>query len=191
MPVAAATQKTNEAPAYGRSAKTLHWLVVALLACQFTTAAVLPQVELDTTPDTVINLHFSFGIAILIVMAIRVVHRWRHPVPVAQGDAPPWERVLARASHLTFYFVLLVGPFLGWASASAHGVPVRLFGLVALPDLAPRKAAWALLAGDIHGYAMWTLLGLLAVHAGAALFHHFVRHDKVLRRMLPRRCGEV
>lgn len=191
MPVAAAAEKTNEAPVYSGSAKTLHWLVVALLACQFTTAAVLPHIELDTAPDTVINLHFSFGIAILIVMAIRLVHRWMHPVPVAPGDAPPWERVLALASHLTFYFVLLVGPFLGWASASAHSVPVRLFGLVALPDLAPRKAAWALLAGDIHGYAMWTLLGLIAVHAGAALLHHFVRHDQVLRRMLPRRCGGV
>jgi cytochrome b561 len=77
------------------------------------------------------------------------------------------------------------GPLLGWAAASSHSVPVRLFGLFQLPAIAPRKAGWGSLAGDVHSYLMWTLLGLVALHAAAALFHHFVRHDGVLRRMLP------
>ena len=171
---------------YDRTAKALHWLVVVLLTCQFVSAALLPHIKVDTPVDTVIALHFSLGIVIAIVMAVRLAHRWMHPVAVAPGDAPAWERVLARASHLLFYVVLIVGPFLGWAAASAHSVPVRLFGLIALPSIAPRKAPWGLLAGDIHGYAMWTLLGLIGLHAAAALFHHFVRRDDVLRRMLPR-----
>ncbi len=131
-----------------------------------------------------VNLHFNFGLLILFVMAARLVHRWMHPVRVAPGDSPAWERMLALATHRLFYVILLVGPFLGWASASAHSVPVRLFGVLTLPALAPRKAEWGLLAGDIHGYTMWTLLALIGVHAGAALYHHFVRHDNVLRRML-------
>jgi cytochrome b561 len=80
--------------------------------------------------------------------------------------------------------VLLVVPFLGWASASAHNLPVTLFGLP-LPALAPPKARWALTAGDVHTYAMWALLALLALHAAAALHHHFVLRDRVLQRMLP------
>jgi cytochrome b561 len=178
------------APGYDGIAKSLHWLAVALLGCQFVTAALLPDIKVDTAPDLVINLHFSFGFVILVVMALRIVRRLTHPVPVSPLDAPAWERFLARATHLTFYVVLLIGPFLGWASASAHSVPIRLFGLVAMPDIAPRKAHWAALAGDIHGYAMWTLLGLIAIHASAALYHHFVRHDQVLRRMLPTPAGE-
>ena len=136
-------------------------------------------------PDTTIGLHFSFGIAIAVVMTIRLARRWLHPVAIAPRDAPAWELLLARATHLTFYAVLIVGPFLGWAAASAHSVPVRLFGLLQLPAIAPRKAPWGLLAGDIHGYLMWALLGLVALHASAALFHHVVRRDEVLRRMLP------
>ncbi len=173
------------ASTYDATAKTMHWLVVALVAVQFITALLLPHIKLDTVPDAIISLHFSLGIVIFLVMAIRLLNRWRHPVAVAPRDAPAWERLLARATHLTFYAVLLIGPFLGWAAASAHSVPLRLFGLVRLPAIAPRKAEWGFLAGDIHGYAMWTLLGLVVLHAGAALFHHFVRHDGVLTRMLP------
>lgn len=176
-----------EALTYDRTARTLHWLVAALLAAQFIIAALLPDIEMDTPADVVVSAHFSFGIVIAALMVVRLVHRWLHPVAVAPGNAPAWERSVARATHLLFYAVLIVGPFLGWASASAHSIPVRLFGLVLLPALAPRKAAWALQAGDVHGLAMWVLLGLIGLHAAAALYHHFVRHDDVLRRMLTAR----
>lgn len=173
------------AATYDLTAKALHWLVVVLVVLQFTTALLLPQIEVDTSPDAVINLHSSFGIVILLVMSLRLMYRWLNPVRMAARDSPAWERTIARASHFSFYLLLILGPFLGWASASAHSVPIRLFGILALPALAARKAQWGIIAGDIHGYAMWALLGLIGMHAVAALFHHFIRQDDVLRRMLP------
>ncbi len=92
---------------------------------------------------------------------------------------------MAQGLHRLFYLLLLVAPFLGWASASAHDLPVNVFGLVTLPPIAAPKARWALTAGDIHKVAMWTLLALIGVHVAAALYHHFVRQDRVLQRMLP------
>ena len=178
-----------EATTYGTAGKAFHWTVVALVACQFVTALLLPQIKLDTPLDTTINLHFNLGLLILAVMAARLVHRWMRPVPVALGDSPAWQLMLARATHRLFYVILLVGPFFGWAAASAHSVPVRLFGAVELPALAPRKAEWGFLAGDIHGYLMWTLLALIGVHAAAALYHHLVRHDNTLSRMLFSHAG--
>ena len=170
---------------YDFAGRAFHWTVVALVACQFVTALLLPDIKVDTPLDTTINLHFNIGLLIVVVMAARLAHRWRHPVAPAPDTAPGWERALAQLTHRLFYAILLIGPFLGWAAASAHSVPVRLAGLLALPALAPRKAAWGFLAGDIHGYAMWTLLALIGVHAAAALYHHFVRHGSVLSRMLP------
>jgi len=169
---------------YDAAGKAFHWTVVALLACQFVTALLLPQIELDTPLDTMINLHFNFGLAILVVMAVRLIHRRMRPVSVAPGAAPAWERMLALATHRLFYAILLIGPFLGWIAASAHSVSVRLLGVVALPALAPRKAEWGFIAGDIHGYAMWALLALIGMHGSAALHHHYVLRDGVLRRML-------
>jgi cytochrome b561 len=169
---------------YGGTAKALHWLIVAIVGGQFVVSWLMPDIGRNTRPGTLINLHFSLGVAILAIMAIRLVHRLYEPVPVAMPDSPGWERSVAQALHRLFYLLLLVGPFLGWASASAHDLPVNVFGLFTLPPIAAPKARWALTAGDIHKVAMWTLLALIGVHVAAALYHHFIRRDRVLRRML-------
>ena len=182
-------QQTSVTPAapggYSATAKSLHWLVVVLVLAQFVIAWLMPGIKRDMPANTLVNLHFSFGVLILVVMAIRLVHRLLHPVPLFMPQSPAWERCAAYATHVAFYWILLIGPELGWASASAHGLPVSVFGIVTLPAIAAPKARWALTAGDIHTYMMWALLCLIALHAAAALFHHFVRHDDVLRRMLP------
>ncbi|MGE5170934.1 MAG: cytochrome b [Rudaea sp.] len=173
------------APAYSGAAKTFHWLIAALVVAQFVISWLMPGIGRNTVPGPLIDLHFSLGVLIIVVMALRFVHRLSHRLAPAMPDAPAWERRWAQAIHGLFYAILLVVPFLGWASASAHHLPVRFFGLFTLPDLAPPKARWALRAGDIHTYAMWTLLGIISLHAAAALYHHFVRRDGVLQRMLP------
>jgi cytochrome b561 len=183
---ASSASRVAAAPRYSRSARSLHWLIVALLAIQYVTAALMPHIGSKTPMSTTINLHFSFGVIIVVVMAIRLVQRLRHPVPLDSTYSPAWERGLARFVHILFYALVLIVPFLGWASASAHNLPVNLFGVIPLPDLAPPKARWALKSGDIHTYAMWTMLGIIAFHAAAALFHYFVRRDRVLQSMLPR-----
>ena len=170
---------------YGSTAKALHWLVVLLLLMQFIVSVLMPDIGPRTEPGTLINLHLSFGVLILVLMALRFSQRLARPVPLDMPGSPAWERRAAAATQRAFYAILLVGPFLGWASASAHGLPVHVFGIVSLPDLAPAKTRWAHVAGDIHAYLMWTLLVLIALHAAAALYHHFVHHDGVLLRVWP------
>jgi len=169
---------------YGATGKLLHWVIALLVLSQFVVSWLMPDVKMRTV-SALVNFHLSLGILILAVMAIRFVHRLAHPVPIEMIGSPRWERVTALATHLAIYFILLVAPFLGWASASAHDVPVTLFGLVTLPALAAPRTRWALTAGDVHVFMMWTLLGLITLHVVAALYHHFARHDGVLRRMLP------
>jgi cytochrome b561 len=174
---------TRATTVYTPAAKALHWTTVLLVATQFVTALAMPDIGPHTEPDSWISLHFSIGILILCAMGARLVHRLMYPLEASQ--APAWERFAALLTHRLFYLILLVGPFLGWASASAHRLTVGLFGLVALPPIAAPKAGWALTAGDVHATAMWVLLALVGLHAAAALYHHFVRHDGTLRRMLP------
>lgn len=177
---------TNQAArAYTPTAKALHWTIVLLVTLQFVTALSMPEIGPHTQPDTWISLHFSIGVLILAVMAARLVHRMMYPVPLEASQAPAWERFVALLTHRLFYLILLVGPLLGWASASAHRLTVSLFGLITLPAIAAPKARWALTAGDVHATAMWVLLALVAMHATAALYHHVVRRDGTLRRMLP------
>ncbi|HEX7328002.1 MAG TPA: cytochrome b [Casimicrobiaceae bacterium] len=178
---------TLTAGGYGAGAKWLHWLVVALVLAQYVVAILMPGIGPRTQPGPLINLHLSLGVVILVVMAVRFGVRLAAPVPLDMPESAPWERWTATATHRLFYLLLLVSPFLGWASASAHRLPVTVFGLATLPPLAAPKAHWALVAGDIHKLSMWALLALIGVHAAAALYHHLVRRDGVLLRMLPAR----
>ena len=172
---------------YNSASKWLHWLILLLVLVQFAIAILMPDIGPHTVAGTLINLHFSFGVLILIVMVIRLANRLLHPAPLDMPGSPAWERWIAVAMHRLFYFILLVGPFLGWASASAHGLRVNVFGIISLPDIAEPHAHWALTAGDVHNYMMWTLAVLIGLHAAAALYHYFLRNDGVLQRMLPTR----
>lgn len=175
------------ASGYSATAKTLHWLIVLLILAQFVVAFLMPGIGRDTVLEPIITRHFSLGVLILVIMAIRLVLRLRHPVPLDTPGLTDWERWSAYATHSLFYLILLIGPFLGWASASAHSLQVNVFGLIPLPNIAAPKAHWALTAGDIHALMMWVLLALIALHVAAALYHHFFRRDNVLKRMLPSR----
>jgi cytochrome b561 len=172
---------------YSRVARTLHWLSAVLVLAQFGVAILMPDIGPKAVPGTLVNLHLALGVLILMVTVLRVVNRAVDPVPLDERASPPWERLAARSAHMAFYVLLLAGPLLGWASASAHRLPVSLFGLVTLPALAAPRTRWALKAGDLHTVLMWVLLGLVALHAAVALYHHFVRKDEVLRRMWPAR----
>jgi len=168
---------------YSRLQRLLHWLIAALLLCQFLVSWFMPHIGRKTVPGLLINLHFSLGLLILLLMVPRLRLRLRHPVPLDASDAVSgWETRLALGTHRLFYLVLLVVPLFGWAAASTRGFDVTLFGLP-MPALSPQGSSLAHLAGDVHVWIMWGLIGVVALHAGAALYHRVVRQDGVLARM--------
>ena len=67
----------------------------------------MPHIGRNTPMSTTINLHFSFGVIIVAVMAVRFVQRLRHPVPIDAAYSPARERAAARTLHLAFYFLVL------------------------------------------------------------------------------------
>ena len=172
---------------YGPLAKSFHWLIVALLAVQFTLGWTMPHIGPKTQPETLINLHFSVGVVVLLVVIARLAWRLTHPVPLPVDGAPLWQHRLAQATHVLLYALLLVIPVLGWMSASGRGFAVSLFGLVELPSLLPKGHRWTSPLGDIHSLlSTYALLGLVGLHVLAALYHHVVLRDRTLTRMLPR-----
>ncbi len=180
-------QGTPEQPVYGGFAKALHWLIAALLAVQFAIGWSMPHIGRNTRPDTLINLHLSFGVLIGLLVVLRLAWRIGHPVPLIATSGPRWQQRAAGAGHLVLYALLIAIPVLGWMSASGRNFPVSLFGLVEFPSLLPVKHPWTGKLGDIHTVlSNYVLLGVVALHALFALHHHFVLKDDTLKRMLPR-----
>jgi cytochrome b561 len=83
--------------------------------------------------------------------------------------------------------MLLLQPILGLLHTNAQGRRVDLYFLGELPAVVRPDRALAKQAMAAHELIACALLALIALHAGAALFHHFVRRDNVLNAMLPGR----
>jgi cytochrome b561 len=176
---------TRAVAGYDPIAKTLHWLVFALLLAQYIVAFTMPDIGRGTVPGTLIDVHMSFGLTILAVVAVRWLWRIGHRVPLATADMPAWERPLARVTHVLLYVLLVVNPILGWMNASARDWTITAFGLFQLPHLVAARSPIGRQAGDVHVFLAWALLALVGLHVAAALYHYFSRRDRILQRMLP------
>lgn len=173
------------APGYDGVAKTLHWLIVALLIAQFAIAWTMPDINPRTVPGTLVNLHFAIGVTILALAILRVLWRFGHPVPLLRDNVPAWQHWTARATHWLLYLLLFLLPILGWMDANFRGYAVDYFGLATIPQILPAVPALAGRMGDIHTFVSYVLLGVVGLHVLAALYHHFLLRDRVLTRMLP------
>ena len=146
----------------------------------------MPHIGRNTQPDTLINLHLSFGVLILAVAVVRLGWRLTHAEPAPEDGVPPWQVQSARVVHWLLYLLLFVVPMLGWMNASWRGFPVTVFGLFELPKLMATRAPGLRWTGDVHGLlANYAMLALVGLHVAAALYHYFIRRDGVLQRMLP------
>ncbi len=172
---------------YDATAKSLHWLVAGLVFAEFIVAIAMPPIRRHTAAGTLVNLHFWLGALIFAVVALRWLRHLVRPVSLSMPESPPWERTAASTTHALLYAILLVGPILGWAAASARDLAVAPFGLFTLPHLVPAGASAGFVAGDVHSVLMWTLLAVIGLHSTAALYHYYFRRDGILQRMLPSR----
>ncbi|HEX6613881.1 MAG TPA: cytochrome b [Rhodanobacteraceae bacterium] len=171
---------------YTRTAIFLHWLILALLIAQYAVGWTMPHIGRNTPVTTLISLHFSIGVLIIGVIVIRLVWRILHSEPVPEDGVPPWQVRSARVIHWLLYLLLLVVPLLGWINASWRGMPITFFGLFHVPPLVGDHAAGWRWTGDVHTLiAEYGILPLVGLHVAAALYHYFVRRDRVLQRMLP------
>ena len=134
------------------------------------------------------NWHKTAGIAILLLSLARLGWRLSHKPPALPGHMKRWERLFARFTHVAFYAVMIGLPIGGYVVASSYApqLPILLFNEIQLPALpVPKTTEFQEFSGSAHGAGGWVILVLLAIHAGAALKHHFLDRDGVLLRMIP------
>ncbi len=174
---------------YTGTAKAFHWLtalaVIGLLALgHFMTSLDLSPLKLQ-----LYSWHKWVGITVFVLTALRLVWRLTHHPPPLPPAMAPHLKLAAHAGHWGLYGLLFAMPLVGWLYSSAAGFPVVLFGVLPLPDMVAASKPLADTLGYMHWIGGWAMLFLLLGHAGAAIWHHTVKHDDTLTRMLPRRSG--
>jgi cytochrome b561 len=175
----------NTTRSWGSVSKALHWIIVLLIINQWVIGMRADALPLGLAKLQVLAWHKSFGITILGLAVVRLVWRCMNPVPDLAAETRPWERVLAKISHLLLYALIFALPLSGWLMSSAKNFPVSWFNLLQLPDLvAPNEALFEQLR-DLHHRLFAVLVGVAALHVAGALKHHFIDRNDVLKRMLP------
>jgi cytochrome b561 len=164
-------------------AVVLHWLLAAAILAGFCIGFQMSDQPVSPTRVRWINYHKWVGITILAFSVLRLLWRFLHRPPPLPASMSPWQRKTSDWVHRTLYLFFFMVPIAGWAYSSALGFPVVYLGLIRLPDLVPKDKALADLLIDVHATLAWLLAALVGLHVAAAVKHHFIDKDGLLRRM--------
>jgi cytochrome b561 len=171
---------------FDRVSIALHWLTVLLIIAQFTSAWLLEAVNAETGLATsILEAHRTAGILTWIVGLARLV--WRHrfaylpPFPLSM---PKLQQSIAKANEYALYVLLMVQPITGLGRVLLRGQPFD-FLIWQVPVLFEHNQEIRSLFVEAHEFGAKALLALIALHAGAALFHRLILRDDVLQRMMP------
>jgi cytochrome b561 len=172
--------RKSSSTAYGAVAVGIHWLTVLLIVALLGSGMLADETSDPAAKARILTAHAPMGIAVLLLTLARLIWWWRfdtHPEPL--GGDPAWQIKAAKAVHGLLYLVVLAMTASGIGLFVLSGAGDIIFGGAPgpLPDFnefAPRLP---------HGIGAQLLLVLFVAHAGAALYHHFVKRDATLRRM--------
>lgn len=161
--------------------RVLHWLTAALVFC----ALFIGFVMVNSVHEyaTLIMVHRTLGVAILLVVLVRVVNRLAHRAPPLPPTVGVLERKIVVMSEVSLYALLLAQPLIGWAMISAAGGPVVVFGSLRLPRIAPFDAQLFWLLRQAHSVVGYTLMAAIAAHISAVLLHTLTLRDRMIARM--------
>jgi cytochrome b561 len=170
------------APRYDGVSILLHWLTAGLVVILWTLGQTIDFFPRGAPKIDARSVHIVLGATLGIVLLVRVL--WRasagRRLPLADRG---WLGVTAKVVHYGLYVLVAVTVALGIFNAWQRGDV--LFNVYRIPQLIPGDRVLRRALGELHGDCADIVLIVAGLHAAAALAHHYLLRDRVLRRMLP------
>ena len=173
----------NTSESYGLIARMLHWVVAALVIAMLLGGVLVAALPSGAIKAFFVSVHKSTGTVVLLLMIIRLIWRACNPQPRDPDDLPALNYI-ARVLHIWLYVLAFLQPLSGILMSQAYGYPVSVFGLFQWPPMIWQSPALGAGFAKIHAATAVVLLLAIAIHAAAALKHHYIDGDRVLLRML-------
>jgi len=168
----------------------LHWWVALLILLAFPLGIYMHDLPFSPTKLKLFSWHKWIGVSVFLFVVIRIYWRLRHSQPALPDSIANWQKLATHIVHGLLYLLMLAIPLSGWLMSSAKGFQTVWFGVLPIPDLLGKDKELGNLLAIVHKTLNFSLLLLVAVHVLAALKHHFIDKDMILRRMLSNRAGE-
>ena len=172
---------------YTGIAMSLHWLIATMILLSLGVGLYMVELKLSPAKLQLYSWHKWAGVTIFALVLVRCVWRLTHTPPPLPSDLPRWQQLVAETTHYVLYALMIVIPLTGWLMSSAKGFQTVYFGVLPIPDLLSKNKEWGEALNLVHRYLNYTMIAIITVHIGAAIKHHFIDKDDVLRRMLPGR----
>lgn len=176
--------QTSPDQSYPGIIKLFHWVIAVTVISMLAFGFFLEDIP-KTMQGLAYMMHKSTGITIFFLSLIWLVLIHTTPKPALPDSVPVWQKIAARLVQYGLLILLLAMPLAGWImSMAADKIPV-FFGLfqAKLPFVSPDKAL-AKLMNTAHKTMAWVMIAFIGIHVLAALKHHFIDKDNILKRML-------
>ena len=170
---------------YTAIAKLFHWGMALVIAGLIALGFVMTDMSLSPEKLQYYAWHKWAGVSVFMLVWLRLAWRVFNPPPAYPNTMSPWLQRVAHLGHAALYGLMLVIPLSGWLLSSAKGVPTVWLGVLPLPDLLEKNKELGHLLHEVHESLNVCLLLLLSGHVVAALKHHWMDRDDILKRMLP------
>ncbi len=177
----------NTTDRYGSLSIGLHWLMFLLIVAVYACMELREFFPKGSDPRAAMKTwHFMLGLSVFVLVWLRLALRLLQLKPAIEPRPVTWQGYLATVMHWALYAFMIGMPIAGWLILSAEGKAIPFYGLE-LPALVAKNKATAEWIEDIHTTVGTAGYFLIALHAGAALFHHYVLRDNTLTRIMPER----
>ena len=171
----------NNKSKYGLISKLFHWLTATGLIVQIPLGFYLVDLDFDQSRVDIENYHIIFGLIIFYATLIRLIFKLLTPTPDFQDNAFPGQKILAKLNHFFLYFALLSITISGILKKLFNGESLVIFfkkiNLTYNYELSEQFYS-------IHVLANYVLIGLIALHILAVLFHRFLLRENIVKRIL-------
>lgn len=171
---------------YTKTAMSLHWLSALLIISAFVMGLVMTSIPgFSPAKLRYFSWHKWLGVTVFALAVLRVLWRIFHKPPPHPAHMPAWQNQAAQATHALLYMLIFAVPVSGYLYTLSAGVPVVYLGVWPMPVFMAPDPALKPLLREVHFWLDMTMAALVVTHIGAALKHHLIDRDDVLKRMLP------
>ncbi|RAP35713.1 cytochrome B [Legionella quinlivanii] len=167
---------------FGLVAILLHWIMAILIIGLLIMGIYMVELPISLQKLKLYGWHKEYGLLALALVIVRLC--WRIINISPELSLPRYEIIAARLVHWAFYGFMFAMPITGWLITSAAGLPASFFGLFTLPNLIAPDEEQRQFYELVHEWLGYGLIVTILLHASAALKHHFINRDNILRRMI-------
>jgi len=173
----------NTLSSYGLIAKLFHWLIgiaiIGLLVIGFIMVSMLPSAD----KWQLYAMHKAIGVVVLFFVLLRLLWRFISVKLELPADLPLWQKLASKITHYLLYIFMFLMPVSGILMSRFGGHEINVFNLFVIPPLA-KDIVLASFFNSLHEVTAFLFAALIGLHISAGLYHHFVRKDNILMRMI-------